>query len=377
MANPLSAVSSIFGNLFASKGPESVLGVDIGSSSIKVVQLRRKSGVPVLETYGELALGPYGNLEIGRATNLTAEQIAKALNDVMREANVTATGAAFSIPFSSSLISLLELPQVSPAQLAQMIPLEARKYIPVAMNEVTLDWFVIPVEEARYLSTEKEKEGTARKVSVLLVAIHNDTLAKYRDIIKATKLSSSFFEIEIFSAARAALEQGIAPVMVLDLGAATTKLYVVEYGIVRVSHIINRGGQDVTLALSRTLGVSVSKAEQMKREMGVVPGNDASKGVSETALLSLEYIFSEANRSLLNYERRFNKNISKVVLVGGGAVMKGLLEVSKKHFETEVVLGNPFAKVEAPAFLENVLRQAGPEFSVATGLALRKLSELG
>ncbi len=364
--------------MFSQKPAESVVGVDIGSSSIKVVQLRRKSGVPVLETYGELALGPYGGVEIGRATNLGPDVIAKALNDVVREANVTATSGGFSIPFSASLISLIELPQVPPGQLAQMIPLEARKYIPVSIGEVTLDWFVIPKEEARYLSLseDKEKAPEASKINVLLVAIHNDTLSKYRDIIKQTKLTPGFFEIEIFSAARASLEQGIAPVMVLDLGAATTKLYIVEYGIVRASHNINRGGQDVTLALSRTLGVSVQKAEEMKRELGLLPGQNGT-GVSETALLSLEYIFSEANRVLLSYERRFNKNVSKVALVGGGAIMKGLLEVSKKHFQTDVVLGNPFAKVEAPAFLEHVLRQAGPEFSVATGLALRKLSEQG
>ncbi len=361
MANPLASLSTALGKLFAGKKTESVLGVDIGSSAIKLVQLRKNRGVPVLETYGEIALGPYGSLEIGRATNFPAEKVAEALRDLMREANVTAKQAGFSIPFSASLISLIQMPQVPPLELARMIPLEARKYIPVPIGEVSLDWFVIPEQEAKYLSKDAVPETPgAKKSNVLLVAIHNDTLTKFRTIADSNNLETSFYEIEIFGAARAALEQGIAPVLVLDIGASASKLYIVEYGIVRVSHIINKGGQDITLALSRALNISVAKAEEMKRSMGLT-GGAGSEGVSETSLLTLEHIFGESNRALLN---------------GGGATMKGILDLAKKQFEAEVALGDPFSKVETPAFLAEVLRGAGPEFSVAVGVALRKLQEL-
>src|ERR1700730_530531 len=99
---------SSFSNMF-SKESKSVLGIDIGTSSIKVVQRGRETGRVLLETYGAIALGPYAGVEIGRATSLPADKIAEALKDVIREANVTTADAAISIPYSSSLVSVIKL----------------------------------------------------------------------------------------------------------------------------------------------------------------------------------------------------------------------------------------------------------------------------
>jgi len=246
--------------LVAKKGG-SVVGIDLGSSAIKVVQLRRDKGQAILETYGAIALGPYAGVEIGRATNLPAEKLAEALQDVMRESNVTTKECGISIPYSSSLISLIKMPAVPESQLRSMIPLEARKYIPVPIGEVMLDWFVVPKEDG-----DPEK---GKKEDVLLVAIHKDTLNKYQTIVNTAALSASFFEIEVFSTARASLGNGIVPVAILDIGAATTKLYIVERGIVRESHIINHGGQELTLAIASSLGITVMEAEELKREHGL------------------------------------------------------------------------------------------------------------
>src|SRR3989344_2478562 len=116
-----------FSDLFrGTKSSPSVLGVDIGSSSLKVVQLRRAQGAAVLETYGELALGPYVGLEVGQATSLPAEKVAETLRDLMREANVTTSVCGVSIPFSRSLLTLLTLPRRDdPTERKTMIDLEA------------------------------------------------------------------------------------------------------------------------------------------------------------------------------------------------------------------------------------------------------------
>lgn len=354
---------------FLKKRSVSVLGVDVGSSAIKVVQLKNKGGVAVLETYGELSLGPYGSVDIGQATNLSAERLGAALTDVLREASVSAKDAGVSIPFTSSLITLVQMPSVPRRQLTKMIPIEARKYVPVPIAEVSLDWFIVPKEEHSLVSPNKNN----KKTEVLLVAIHNDVLQKFQQIVQAARLDVSFYEIEIFSSIRATLRQSIAPVVVLDMGAATTKLYVVELGIIRASHLINRGGQDLTQALSKTLGVSISRAEEVKRQHGLEKEGDTVN--REAMLLVLDHILSEANRVLLNYQKRYGKNVGKVVLTGGGAVLKGLLPLAQKHLETEVELADPFAKAETPAFLADILKEVGPEFSVAFGLALRKLQE--
>ncbi|MEI6864158.1 MAG: type IV pilus assembly protein PilM [Candidatus Adlerbacteria bacterium] len=361
-----------FSSLF-SKEVKSVLGVDIGTSSIKIVQLRREKGRVVLETYGAIALGPYADIEVGRATALPAEKIAEALKDVIREANVTTADAAISIPYSSSLVSIVTLPASVEKQLATVMPLEARKYIPVPINEVLLDWFVISGGEG-----EKNASPTG-KIEVLLVAIHNDTITKFRSIAGTANLELGFFEIEVFSAARAALDHGIAPVAVVDMGAATTKFYVVERGVIHESHIISHGSQDLTLAAGRALGITVAEAEQRKRKFGLT-GDIATAGVAnlkQSLELSLGIVLSELSRTIAAYEAAKNQSLGALVLTGGGATLKGMKEFAQKSIQTEIRLADPFSKTQAPAFLEEILREAGPEFSVAVGLALRRLQEIG
>jgi len=353
----------------------SVIGIDIGSSSIKVVQLKRKLGKAVLETYGALALGPYGGTEVGRATNLQPDKIKEALADILREANTTTKQCGVALPFKSSLISVLELPTTSEKQFPQMVPLEARKYIPVPISEVTLDWTVIPKEEKDPFAPKDEQTNIIEKSNVLVVAVHNDTINNYKSIVEQASLDVTFFEVELFSTMRSVLDQEIAPVMIFDMGAATTKLYIVERGIVRLSHTINRGAQDVTLALSRSLSIPVDKAESLKRSVGLSVGPQGEK-VDEIASFALDFILSEANRVLLGYLKKYNKNIKKIVLVGGGSSLKGFPALAKTAFQTEVVAGDPFGKVETPAFLEEILRTTGPEFTVAVGVALRRLQEL-
>lgn len=378
MENPLAKFFSF------KKKPTSVLGIDIGSSAIKVVQLKKKGEKATLETYGELALGPYMGAEIGQATNLSTDKTIEALSDLMgeKEVNLTTNSAGVAIPFASSLMALMEMPLVSFDQLSVMIPLEARKYIPVPISEVTLDWSIIPKDEKAPEvdddDDKKKKEDKIKKTDVLLVAIHNETLERYKDIVRKTNLDSSFFEIEIFSTMRAVLEDDKEPVMIFDMGAASTKLYIVERGIVRLSHTINRGGQDITTTVAKSLGIPIAQAEVLKRSSGALSGAalGSSADIRNLVHLSLDYIFSEANQVVLSYERKYSKSIGKIVLVGGGASLKGLAELAQASFQMPVVAGNPFAKCEAPAFLEPILRETGPEFAVAVGLALRKLQEL-
>ena len=365
-----------FFSKFFKKTEPSALGIDIGSSAIKVVQIKKKNGQAVLETYGELSLGPYANLGIGQAVALSPDKIAQALIDLMKEkeVNITTKKCGISIPFASSLMSVVEMPDVGAKQLSVMVPLEARKYIPVPISEVMLDWSIIPKSEVEIENSAEKVEMplTLTKVNVMIVAIHNETIARYQEIVAKSGLEAGFFEIEIFSTMRAVLDEALRPVMIMDMGAASTKLYVVERGIIRSSHTVNRGSQDITSAISKSLGLTLERAEVMKRQVGAA-GSD--KNLTDIIALTLDYIFAEVNNALLVFEKKYNRTISKVILVGGGSALKGLTELAKNNFKTEVISANPFNKVSAPAFLENILRETGPEFAVAIGLALRKLTE--
>jgi type IV pilus assembly protein PilM len=372
---------SFFESLFKTKGEDaSAVGIDIGSSAIKVVQVKKKNGQAVLETYGELALGPYAGLAIGQAVQLPAEKIAQAVTDLMKEkeVNITTRKCGLSIPFASSLMSVVEMPDVGPEKLKTMVPLEARKYIPVPIQEVMLDWSVIPKAEGAEPESEPAELGAPaaapalKKTDVLIVAIHNDTIARYQAIVAQAGLEAGFFEIEVFSTMRSVVDEALRPVLVMDMGAASTKLYILERGIVRLSHTVNRGAQDVTKALASALSLSVDQAEIVKRTSGLLTED---KNAASVMALVLDYIWSETQTTILSYEKKHNKPISKVLMVGGGASLKGILELAKENFRLDVELGLPFNKVAAPAFLDNILRETGPEFAVAIGLALRKLAE--
>ncbi len=348
------------------KKQQSVIGIDIGSSSLKVVQLRKEKGQAVLETYGELALGPYGGGEVGQATNLSPEQIAETLKDLLREANVTATSCGVSIPFSRSLLSVEELPySKNKNEQKTIVELEARKYIPVPMSEVQLDWFIIPNQELA--DRDKKKD----KVEVLVVAVNNEELAQLQIIVKGASLEASFYEIEIFSTIRAVVDEPIKPVMILDIGAASTKMYVVEHGVPALSHSISVGSQDITRAISVSSGVSLARAEAVKKEQGLM-----NNGATGNLDVVFSRIFTEARRVLMQYETAHNKSVVSVVLTGGGGVTKSLSAYAKNIFSMDVRVADPFRKTEAPAFMRPVLEEIGPEFAVAVGLALRKLEEI-
>jgi type IV pilus assembly protein PilM len=362
---------------FSQKKGSSVVGIDIGSASIKVVQLKREKGRAVLETYGEIALGPYAGTQIGRSTKLPANKIAEALVDVMREANINTVDSAISIPMRSSMVSIISLPKLQDRQMAEMVPIEARKYIPVPISEVSLDWFVIPKLESE---DDQIKEIDGKKVpmaDVLVVAIHNDVLSDFSAIVAEAKLNTSFFEIEMFSTIRSAIEAEDAPhsILVFDMGASATKTYIVERGIIKESHNISKGSQDITLNIANALNVPIEYAEKMKRNFGQnTPEQD--KKIEEIVDLTLSPIFGQTNATIVNYGKRFNKVVTKMILVGGGCLLNGFADRASAKIGVAIHVAEPFSRTQAPAFLQDILKQTGLAFTNAVGLALRKLQEL-
>ena len=379
MDNPL---KKFLGNIssFTGGGGNGAVGIDIGSSAIKVVEIKVKGGKTILETYGAIALGPYDSLDVGRVTNLSVEKTSEALREVLKQSGVTTTAGAFSIPVQSSLIFTVELPtSIKEAEIAKIIPTETRKYIPVPITEVSLDYFILPKKESSFEemntavdNSDIPKKPTENKTNVLVVATQNDAIARCRSIVSQCSLSASFFEIEMFSSIRANFEHELSPVLLIDFGASRTKLSIVEFGMLKSYHTIDRGGADITDSISKSLSIPFNEAEKMKKDFGLF-GNPVEKSLSDIIKIHTDYIFSETNNALLEYEKKYNRTISKVIFTGGGALLKGLPEVAANNFRAEIEVGHPFNKVNAPSFLEKVLETMGPEFAVALGLALRKL----
>lgn len=372
---------SSFKKIIGSGTGQKALGVDIGGSSIKVVQLKREKDRAILQTYGEVSLGPYGGLEIGRVVRLPEEKVAEALKDVLKEANVSAKRAAVSVPLKSSFVTVINIPKIPGKDLTEMIQLEARRYIPVPMNEVFMDWWVFPEKEAglyerEEITAEKAKEKDEKYVKgfnrILLVAIHKDTIEKYRVIISKAGLTLDTLELESFSMLRSCLYRETGPVAVIDFGASATKMEISDMGIMKSAHSINKGSQDLTLALSNSMGINFKRAEDIKREIGLseLPEHREIISIMEPIL---GYIFSEANTVIRDYQRKYTQTVKRTILTGGGAILKGLIDLAVKSMSMEVNLADPFFKSEYPIFLEKVLKENGPNFAVSFGLAMREL----
>jgi len=283
----------------------------------------------------------------------------------------------------------MEVPKMSKEQLEKIVPIEARRYIPVPISEVILDWRVIPddrfdeqedeeIEDNRPAAKEVKKTEEVRpnqKTNIFVVAIHKNAIEKYRNIVKQSQLNLNFLEIEIFSTIRSVVDHNISTVAMLDIGASVSKMYVVEYGIIKDSHIINKGSQDITLAISRTLEISIKEAEEKKRTTDIENPSEEDKKVADVMATNLKYIFIEASKVLREYQTKNNKNIKELIFTGGGSVIKGLKPFTTKNLEINSNIADPFSKVKTPAFLDEVLKEIGPEFAVAVGLALRGLED--
>ena len=357
-------MASFWSSLFGKK-QHSVLGIDIGLSSIKVVELKSQNNSIVLGTYGELSLAPYGKGDVGQSQNIAPSQIAKSLKDLLREAKVTISKAGISIPFSKSMLSLVTLPNLPPAEMQTMIPLEARKYIPVPIEEVQLDWFVLP-----------GGKQASDKAQVLLVAVQKDALTSLDAAVQEAGVTPSFYEIEIFSTVRAVVDEPTKPVMVIDVGASTTNTYIVERGIVVASHRMARGGQSATMSLSASMNLPFAQAEDVKKKYGLLKDGIPTEYKRESVELVYSSIFSESRRVLVSYETSAQKTVSAIILTGGGGVLKNVAPLAESIFSYPISIADPFKKVSAPAFMVPVLKEIGAEFSVALGLALRELEEL-
>ncbi len=375
MDSIISELKRFFVNLFAGKGDDRAVGIDIGTSSIKVVELKSEGPRALLSTYGTLALGQYSeNGKVGQVFNMDSTTIATALTDVLKETKITSTNVVIGIPSSSCIIFILKLPAaIEEKNLPIVIPEESKKYIPVNIDDVMLDWYVIPRREDSGIESRVIAEsGGEATISVLVVATLSETVARHAEIAQKVGLPVDSMEIEIFSHIRSILNRELFPVLIVDMGASKTKLTIVEHGIVETFRLVNKGSYDMTMSISRALNVNFEIAENIKKTHGLDVSPDYPSTV-DVVKVHLADIFQEINATMLAYEKRYNKNIGKIIFTGGGSMLRGFTEYAKDSFSAEIVMANPFSKVDTPIFLSEVLRLTGPEFSAAIGLALKKM----
>ena len=366
---------SFFKNAIQSHGfsllrKNSVLGVDIGSASVKIVQLRLENEKAILETYGELATGPYTGGKVGQAAKLNDKKASEIIADVVRETGAQAKHAAIGIPLRNSFVTMVEMPPLSDEELKEAMQYEARRYIPIPVSEVVIDWWRMPEEKQPRADGQVFSKNVTAKL--LLVAVPKDVVEKYKRIVTDAGLEPTAFEIETFSMIRSIISREHSGVVVVGFGAVTTKMTILDKGIIRASHSFDKGFQDMTIALSQSLGVDFERAETIKREVGL-SSKPEHQGILKVITPLVDYILIEVERFAMGYSRKYGVPIAKIYIAGGGASLNGFVDYMVKKFGIEILVANPFSKVEYPAFFQPVLREIGPSFAVAVGLALRGL----
>jgi type IV pilus assembly protein PilM len=347
------------------------IGIDIGTSAIKVVQLKREADSIVLETYGEIALGPYAGLVVGQATRLGDEKLLEAVTDLFREAKITTKVATVAIDSSAVFVSVVTLPKVEDAELKTMMPLEARKFLPIPLSEVQIDWWHVP--ETPDTKAATASEATPRStMDVVLAAVKNDTLETYNRIGTKLGLERVEFEITGFSLVRSIVPSGSGMIMCVDIGATQTTISLVRSGIVIDMHVLSKASQDSTIQIAQSLAIPIETAEETKRTFGY-NGDAANPYLKEVMELSSYPLFGEVARLSLMFERKYNQTIEGVILIGGGARLPGVMDMYNRVVHIPGRTGTPFDQIKVPDFLQEMMKKIGPSYATAVGLALKKL----
>lgn len=340
--------------------PTNTVGIDFGSSSVKVVEIEQTDKALTLKTYGELQLGPYGNKELGEVVKLENKKQVEALVDVLREARVTAKHGALAMPLASSFMTVIPIAAAAEEDLSTRIPVEARKYVPLPLPEVTLDWTEL-----------KASDGAETRLrEVMLAAIENRALNDYRALLTAIGMTGEPAEIESFSLVRSLWKSSDTTLAIMDFGAQISKLYIVRDGVLERLHRVSHGGNQISRRISELLGLSFSEAEDLKRsyERSHPQARDIYKAmvsVVESPLLEFKHIINQ-------YEARSGSPIARVSISGGVSASPYFLPYVQDSLGRSVEGGNPFSKVAYPAFMEDTLTSISPVFATSLGAALRQ-----
>lgn len=340
-------------------GGKRFVGIDIGSSSIKVVELKAGEEKPELCTYGELQLGPYADLGVGEAVSLPQTQLIEALVDIYREAKVETKNGVLAMPLASSFVTIVPVTVEVDETIESKIRVEARKYIPLPLSDVTLDW--------TELASKETKEGTVSEV--LLAAIQNEALSGFRDLTNSVAMVSQPSEIEVFSVLRAAAGPTPEPCAVIDLGAQTSKLYISHGGLLQRIHRVYDGGSRCTKQLMESLKVTFEEAENIKRTYD--PKGEHAEVVLKAFKSTVDRPLYEFKRVIDTYEKVHERPIARVVLTGGVSSFHDFPAYASEVLGKQAYIENVFSKVSYPMFLDDTLSTIAPSFAVSLGAALR------
>jgi len=365
----------------------SLLGVDIGTSSVKIVELSvAGDGKRSLLNYGMVEQPPQS---VRGLTQEESSSVAGYIRAILEKTKFGTKRTNAALPTYSVFSSLISLPAMSDEELESAIQWEAKKIIPLPLEEIELDSKILNKGMKKKgglpfgkKEEKKEEEKEDKTVRVLITGASKDTVSRYTTIFQECGLHLASLETEMIALSRSLMGGDMAETMVVEIGANLTDIIIIEGGVPFLGRSIETGGTAMTRAIVTSLGISEKRAEQLKRDIGVTALDESGGSAGVPAILksTLEPIVHEIRYTLDLYKNypvtptgKGSGTVDRIILTGGSALLPGLVEYLGKELDMRVVLSDPWNGIEYPSDLKPVLASLGPKFSVAIGLAMREM----
>jgi type IV pilus assembly protein PilM len=346
-----------------------LVGLDIGSSGIKLVQLKENRGRYVLQKFGMKALEPEVIVD---GTVMDEGRVVSAIKELYDELNVKVKQVAVSISGHAVIIKKISLPPMPDDELEGQVRLAAEQYIPFDINEVNIDFHVLPAAEGA-----GDQQG---EMSVILVAAKKDKINELTELVKGAGLIPMVMDVDAFAienmhAINYPVSQEDTTALV-NLGASVMNINIVRQGVSVFTRDIPIGGNRYTEAIQRELGMSYDEAEETKKGARSAGGSQAAV----TAVIDSvnAEVASEIGRTIDYFKSTMSDvEVQHILLCGGGAQVKGLLQQLKDRVQADVEVANPFGELDTSGsdFDQGTLAEMAPLAAVGVGLALRSVGD--
>jgi type IV pilus assembly protein PilM len=341
---------------------KSMVGVDIGSSSVKAVELQGKNGDFQLVSLGYESL-PGDSVVDGQIMELNA--VSSAIGNIFNEHKIKTTKVAAGVNGHSVIVKNIVLPQMSEEELQESFAWHAEEHIPFDISDVNLDYHVT--------------ETTADAIHVLLAACKRDKIANLKQAIQLAGKQPTVIDVDAF-ALQNCYELNYDPqpgqvVALLNIGASTTNINILNGNRSVFTRDATFGGNQYTSLLQKELGLTFDQAEQVKR--GLPLPDSVEPREIEPILDTVSDILALEIQKTMDFYRATVEDgeeaVQQILVSGGGSKLRGLVEFLSTRFEIPVEVFDPFRKirVDARGFDPDYMREIVPEMAIAVGLALR------
>jgi type IV pilus assembly protein PilM len=341
-----------------------IVGLDIGASSIKLVQLLPDGNGYSLVAVGK-SLTPQSFLY--SESEMDQKNFAQAVTTLFKESRATSNAVSVALLESLVATKVIEMPLLNDNELASAIKWEAEQYIPWPIDEVSLDWQVLS-------KSGPEVKAVDAKMQVLLVVAPTLLINKYIKILKMANLEVVSVESEVLSISRAVyLSDVSAPTtLVLDMGSNSTNVCIIENGLMIFSRTIAMGGSALTRAVSGDLNLDFNQAEEYKRTYGL----DETKLSGKVAVVIkpvFDVVVNEIKRAFTFFQTlRPGGMIKRIVVSGGTGMLPGaVFYIAGQMSDVEVQIADPWKNIKFPQKLVYDPRTEGALYTTAVGLAIK------